>query len=274
MIVRGKGLHKPDPAKMAHRMGIAAHPRFVTGTPRGSAMLDIWGVLDQGQTETCHAGSEAQGIWAARKAAGNPLPFFPSPRLIASCTYADVRAAVTAPGMPLPPLQDVGADLSDDANATATWGVAPFQGPTSDGRNYDCESDPPDGTFPEPDTAQLQVSGENLIQGQYQVAVDDQAILACVLALDAGIPLQPGGPVNGAYQALFGPDSLATSATAPGGGGHARLWRGYRTVSPGVYQLRELNSWGSTEWGDQGECWVDASRVACEWMIFAMAVKS
>ena len=130
----------------------------------------------------------------------------------------------------------------------------------------------PSGPFPEPDTAQLQIAGTNLIVGQYQVPVDNDAMVACCLALDAGIALQPGGPVNGVYQALSGPDAVSTSATAPGGGGHARAWVGYRTVSPGVYQLLEENSWG-VGWANAGYCWVDASRVACEWSIIAMAVK-
>jgi hypothetical protein len=265
-IIRGLGLHKPDPAKLARRMGVQAHPRFASGTPRGSAMLAIWNVLDQGQTETCHAASEAQGVWIARAQIGRPIDF-PSPRLIASCTYADTQGPASARAT----LRDTGADLLDDANTTATWGVGRYKGPTADGRVYDVET-PRDATFPEPDPTELVISGADLITGQYQIPVDDQAMIACCLALDAGIPLQPGGPVNDVYQGLSGANAVATSATAPGGGGHARLWVGYREISPGVYQLRELNSWG-TGWADGGFTWVDASRVACEWSILAMAVK-
>ncbi|HXN30596.1 MAG TPA: hypothetical protein VN894_01995, partial [Polyangiaceae bacterium] len=233
---------------------------------RGSADLPIWAVLDQDGTETCHAASEGQGVWVAREQIGRPLGFFPCIRLIASCVYADTQGPAGARGR----LKDAGADLSDDATATATWGVGPYKGPTSDGRIYDVEGGLAD--FPEPDPTELVIAGADLIAGQYQVPIDDRAMVACCLALDAGIPIQPGGPVNDVYQGLSGPDAVATSATAPGGGGHARLWTGYRTIAPGVYQLKELNSWG-TGWGNGGFVWVDASRVACEWMAFAMAVK-
>ena len=230
----GRGLHRPDPAKLARRLGVA----LGGAQPIGHASLEPCGRIDQGQTGTCHAHSAAAVAWTAYHAAGRDLPFIPSPRQIAACTYADVRSAVTPPGLPLPKLQDTGADLSDDAASLATWGIAPMQGPTSDGRNSDVENDPADNTFPEPDPSQLLVAGSDLISGEYQIPVDANAPTLCALSLDAGVPIWLGFFVDSAFEQA-GPSTVigAPNQSDPNGGGHAVYLSAYRTAADGILRV-------------------------------------
>lgn len=270
----GKGLHRPDPAKLARRLHAGKHPALVArvavgSTPNGSAQLQACPRLDQGQTGTCHAHSAAAAVWTALNAAGKPLPFIPSPLLIASTTYADVQG----PADKRDKLQDTGADLSDDAKALATWGIAPMRGPTSDGRNSDVENDPPDNSFPEPDASQISVAGSDLIAGEYSIPVDADAPRLCALALDSGIPIWLGFFCDTAFENLTPSDVAQPPNEAdPNGGGHAVVLAGYRTAADGSYEFHLVNSWGAG-WCDNGTCWVSTAWLLKCWMLFLGAVK-
>ena len=264
----GRGLHRPDPKKLARRMHAAYHPLLAGGTPKGKAQLTPCPRLDQGASGTCHAHSAAGSIWTAFKAAGQEI-FVPSPRVIASTTYAEVRAAAYPTG-PLPQLQDTGADLSDDATALAEWGVAPIQAPTSDGRYSDVENDK--GWFPEPDLGRLLIAGADLISGEYQIPVDSSAPSLCALSLDGGIPIWLGFFVDSAFQSL-GPSSIAQppDTSDPSGGGHAVYLSGYRTASSGQYEFLLQNSWGSG-WAGGGAVWCSQAWLLACWMLWPMVV--
>lgn len=269
----GKGLLRPDPAKLARRFHASLHPALrAGGTPKGSAQLTPCQRMDQGQSGTCHAHSAAGSVWTALNAAGAVM-FVPSPVLIASCTYADVRAAQTPPGQPLPPLVDTGADLSDDATALARWGVSPILAPTTDGRYSDVENDPPGATFPEPSVAQLEQAGHDLIGGEYQIPVDAQAPVLCALALDNGLPIWLGFFVDSAFESaqadtVVGPPNESD----PNGGGHAVYLSGYRTAADGSYEFRLENSWGPG-WADGGAVWVGTPWLKACWMLWPMAIR-
>lgn len=271
----GKGLKRSTPAKVAHRLGAHLHPRIAAALaagPRGSADLTPCQRLDQGQTGTCHAHSCAAAIWTAFQAAGKPMSFVPSPRTIASCTYADTRALSTPQGQPLPPLTDDGAELQDDANAVKTWGVAPIQAPTTDGRFSDCENDPPDNVFPEPDPTQLQIGAADLISGEYAANVDATLPNVVAASLDAGIPVWIGFFVDSAFENL-GPNDIAQppNTSDPNGGGHAVYLSGYRTNSAGQIEVRLQNSWGPN-WADNGAVWCSTAWLLAVWDAFPMAV--
>jgi hypothetical protein len=270
-----KGLLRPDPAKLARRLHASLHPLLAAGgTPRGAASLTPCQRLDQGQTGTCHAHSAAAAIWTALNSAGKPVAFIPSPRLIAATTYADVRAASTPVGEPLPPLQDTGADLSDDATALAKWGVAPFaESSTSDGRFSDVENDPPDNVFPEPDVAQLQIAGADLIAGEYSIPVDSGAPNLCALALDAGLPIWLGFFVDSAFEAATASTIVgAPNQSDPSGGGHAVYLSAYRTATDGTFEFLLQNSWGDG-WAMSGAVWCAQAWLLETWMLWPMAVK-
>ena len=226
--------------------------------------------MDQGASGTCHAHSAAGAIWTAYNAAGKSL-FVPSPRLIAACTYADVRAAANPTGN-LPELLDTGADLSDDATALAHWGIAPIQAPTTDGRFSDVENDGNPPVFPEPDIASLTVAGASLISREYSIPVDVNAPTLCAQALDAGIPIWLGFFVDSAFENL-GPNDIAQAPNQsdPNGGGHAVYLSGYRTAADGTFEWRVENSW-SAGWCDGGACWASDAWLRACWLLWPMAI--
>jgi hypothetical protein len=273
----GKGLKPSTPHKVAHRMGAEAHPAIAAALaagPKGAADLTplLPERLDQGQTETCFAGSLAVGIFVALASAGKPLPFVPSPLLFAATTYADVRAAMTLPSQPLPVLQDTGAEFADAAMAAAKWGAAPM-GPDVQGRHYDVPDD--NGySFPEPDVSQLQVAGRELIGGEYAITVDASAIDVCCAALDAGIPVWTGGLVGAAYQALTANDIAQPTPTSdPTAGGHAQLLVAYRTNAAGKREFLVAGTWGA-EWALNGTVWASEEWVLSQWDLWPLTVAS
>ena len=217
-LTRSTGLHRPDPAKLARRAHFGA--TLKAGAPIGQATLTPCPRLNQKQKSICHAFSAAAAIWTRFNAANRPLPFIPSPVTIASCTYADTQG----PASTRQALKDVGADLSDDATALGTWGIAPMLITSSDDGYSDVDPYPDDGTFPEADPTKLVIAGSDLIAGEYEIPVNDEAPTLCALALDAGIPIWFGGPVNGIFEGL-GPGGLATSASTTNGDGHAQYFR-------------------------------------------------
>lgn len=259
-----KGLHRPDPAKLARRKHFGA--TLQPGAPAGQATLVPCARLNQKSKSVCHAYSAAAAIWTRYNAAGQPLPFIPSPATIASCTYADTQGPASSRGK----LKDVGADLSDDATALATWGIAPMVVTSSDDGYSDVDPYPDDGTFPEADPTKLVIAGSDLIEGEYEIPVNDQAPTLIALALDQGIPCWFGGPVNGIFEGL-GPGAVATSASTTNGSGHAQYFSAYTLVN-GVYRFRIQGSWGNGVL-DQGAIDADESFVEALWMVWPMAVK-
>jgi hypothetical protein len=256
----GKGLHRPDPAKLARRMHASLHPVLgAGGTPRGSATLTPCPRLKQ-KDSTCHAHSASGAIWTAGQ-----KNFIPSPLLIASTTYADVQGPADHRGA----LQDTGADLSDDATALATWGIAPMQAEIADGTDEPLVPD--GGAYPEPDITQLAIAGEDLVDGEYQIPVDAAAPKLCALALDAGIPIWLGFLVDDAFENL-GPNDIAQPPIEPGLGGHAVYLSAYRTAADGSYEFLLQNSWGDG-WALNGSVWVSTAWLLKCWMLWPMAVK-
>jgi hypothetical protein len=272
-VSRGKGLHRSTPARIAHRLGGHTHPKIAAALaagPRGSANLTTCQRLDQGNSSTCHAHSAAAAIWTSFNAAGKPLSFVPSPLVIASTTYADLRAKATAVP-PFPKLTDDGAQLQDDADAIAMWGLAPVSAPTKDGRFSDVENYT-DGAFPEPDTSTLQVAGESLADGEYQIAVDASAHNVVAASLDVGIAVWLGVFVDSAFEQL-GPNDIAQPANAsdPSGGGHALFLSGYRTAQDGSFEFLIVNSWGYG-WANNGTVWASTRWLLSCWDLWPMSV--
>jgi hypothetical protein len=214
--------------------------------------------------------------WAAQTAAGQKPRYVGSPLTLASLVYAAEQRGDARPGIVLPKLLDTGAQLQDMATALGTWGLAPIQAPTSDGRFSDVpnDSDSPDGSFPEADPSQLQIAGSDLISGEYKIEVDQNASLLCAVALDAGFPILLGKLVGSAFQAL-GPSDIAqpTRATETGKGGHALYLSGYRTVSVSVREWKVRNTWGQ-RWANNGFVWASEAWLLDAWELWPWPVAS
>jgi hypothetical protein len=277
--MRGKGLKRSHSARVAHRLGAAQHPdiaAILKAGILGHADLSQFlpPRLDQGQTSTCHAHSMAAGLYTAFAAKGPHVPplmtFVPSPFLIAATTYADVRARSIPVGEPLPPLVDGGAELQDDADAVAKWGVAPM-GPQVEGRNSDCPS-AQEPAFPEPDVPQLLQAGQRLVGGEYAIPIDSGAPETIAASLDAGIPVWVGGLVGQAYESL-GPNDIAqpTPDSDTTAGGHAQLLAAYRTTGAEL-QFLVVNSWGDV-WALNGTVWASQDWVGALWNAWPMTVQ-
>lgn len=240
---------------------------------RGSADLSQFlpARLDQGQTSTCHAHSMAAGLFAAFASAGKPLGWCPSPFLIAATTYSDVRARTIPVGQPLPILVDEGAELQDDADAVAKWGICAM-GPSVEGRNSDCPSTQ-EPSFPEPDVPQLLQAGQRIVGGEYAVPIDSGAPEVIAASLDAGIPVWVGGLVGADYERL-GPQDIAqpTPSDDTTAGGHGQLLVAYRTTGAEL-QFLIVNSWG-TGWAHNGTVWASTDWVTSLWNAWPMAVAS
>ena len=257
----GKGLRQCPADKIAHRTQLRAQAAI-----KGDGQLAPCPRMDQGQSGTCHAHSLAAAVWCALTASGVTPSFVGSPRQLAACTYADVRG----PGSPMQPLQDTGADLQDDSTALATWGLAPIQAPTSDGRFSDVEADPASNIFPEPDLSRLELVQQ--LSGEYAIAVDANAPRLVASCIDAGIPVQIGIFVDSAFESLTA-EQVAQPANQrdPNGGGHALYISGYRTNATGQLEFRVENSWGSS-WCDGGACWASTAWLLSAWELFPVAV--
>ena len=268
---RGKGLLPSHPARSAHRLAASLHPGIAAALKAGlTGAADLSPYLpprlDQGATSTCHAHSLAAGLYCAHRGA----LFVPSPFLIAATTYADVRAAATPTGQPLPVLQDVGAELQDDATAVQRWGVCPM-GPPVEGRYSDCPS-AQEPAFPEPVVAEIQAAAAHIVTGEYQIPVDSSAPETIAASLDAGIPVWVGGLVGSAYEGL-GPNDIAqpTPSSDTTAGGHAQLLAGYRAAAGGALQFLVVNSWGRG-WALDGTVWASSDWVEALWAAWPLAV--
>lgn len=272
-MTHGRGLLPSHPSRSAHRLGASEHPGIAAALKSGiSGAADLTRFLperfDQGQTETCHAHSLAAGLAVALAVQVKPLVFVPSPRLIASCTYADVRAVSVSPSSALPPLTDDGAELQDDADAVARWGIGPMSAPV-EGRHSDCPSTQEPG-FPEVDPQALVVSTRSLIGGEYQIDPADVEMVAA--SLDAGVPVWVGGTVGAAYQELAPTDvAQPTPASDKTAGGHAQLIAAYRTTGAEL-QFLVVNSWG-TGWALNGTVWAGTAWMQALWSVWPLSVR-
>jgi len=247
-------------------------------------------VTNQRGTSKCHAHSRAQVLWTAYGAAGIPLPFFPSPDCIATCTYADDRAIATPFGADLPPLRDVGAELQSSSDATNRWGVAPIGWPGSAPTDLSNFTDSPDGTafagsdgqlpiLAEPNVDELHLASSRLAMPEYQLAGSGSSLVSLVVAsLDVNVPLQCGGPVGPAYESL---GATAVAMPEPNGDGHAQDVDYYRPMtdaereqcgSTGKFVFEVCGSWGLV-FANRGIALVSEEWIEANWNYFPGVVR-
>jgi len=279
----GKGARRSHPSKLLRAVPAHLHPRIAallaSSLPSAADLLAyVPPRKDQGQSGSCTAGSISGGTSTALRRAGTPLPWEPSPREIYAATRAEERAIMTPVSLPLPPLQDVGAELADVITVLGTLGVCPQAVPTTpDGRNYDIWTANDGPATPnvnnEPDAAQLEAAATTLVTGAYRIdngapTASDQAAAAIV----AGFPLYAGFFVDSAFEAL-GPNGVAgpPNENDPNGGGHAVFLAGYRTNAAGAREWLLVNSWG-TGWANDGTVWCSTAWLAAAWETWILDV--
>jgi hypothetical protein len=214
--------------------------------------------LNQGPTSSCPGHGTAACLVVSLAAAGDPLPWVPSPRGVYALTRQLARATTAPTGRALPALEDGGAMPSDVMDALRLYGVRAMRGPTSDGRNSDVE---PANVLEEEQLAEVEADHGTILTGEYRVNETDADFIDQLCAALAGVGAGQGGRGCalgvGAYvdQAVMdwakGAAPLSVpNLSDPRGGGHWFAVTSYRTAG-GKRVFRSLNSWGRG-YGDAG----------------------
>lgn len=263
------GLLPSTPGKVLHRLAATKHAGILAALATGPSPgheLQGCAILQQRGSGTCHAHSAAASRWVAQNAAGRPIDFIPSPKLIASLTYADTQRTGTMPGEGWPALQDLGAELQDGSNAIKRWGIAPI-GASPDGELGDVPNDPPDNSFPEADLSAVEIAWDMRGDAEYSIPIDSHVVDVAAATLDANIPIRTGFFCDTAFMQLSPSDVAGAPNTSdPNGGGHSTYLRAHKLVG-GVRQFRLSNSWGKG-WCDSGECWVSEAWLQACWELW------
>jgi len=218
--------------------------------------------LDQNRCGSCVGHATAGALATAFARASAPLGFIPSPRSIyqlARCIdRADSSVALT----------DGGSMPNQAMRSLTEWGIRPMQAPSPEGFNSDCD---PSNVNNEPTLGELESDATAVVVGQYAIDSAEQA----ATAIAEGFPVTVASFVDTAFENI-GPDSPPydmPDESDPNGGGHYIFLVGYRHVN-GKLEFLLQNSWGTTQWGSGGRCWVTADFVNQCTDKYAMSVKA
>lgn len=267
-VIRVRGGHRPiaggsfvkgtgyTPDRLATRVAQIDSRAFFasSGATQDVSLAHFRGpTLDQGQSGSCTGHGTSQAIYISRAAAGQPLPFFPSPRI----AYAIVRVLeLTQSSMAL---TDSGAMPSDLIAVVNKWGVAPIgfdaAHPTPDGRNSDIwsQADAPnvaENVNSKPSLLDLEQSSVTL--SSVPLRVDEaspdfgaqiQKCLAAGIAGGVGIFVDTTNFMG--WNPAQGPITKI-NLSDPDGGGHW-LDIDYTYFRNGVQIVGGINSW-SEQW--------------------------
>ena len=179
------------------------------------------------------------------------------------------------------PLVDDGRCLSDCLAVIQTMGLAPFEGPSPDGRNSDVwtadDTSVPPNVCVAATAAEIGAASEHVYAGLGLNSIDpaDSNVSNLVAAcLAAGGAVYLGTQVGQAFEQLGGTTiAQPDPANDPNGGGHALALVGYRTASDGSRQFRVQNSWGES-WDDAGECWASLAWLQACWELHPLVPAS
>jgi hypothetical protein len=207
-------------------------------------------IVDQGPTSSCMGHGTSQALTVSYAAAGQALPFRPSPKLI----YELLR--ILDRQTPAEKLQDVGAMPARVPQALSFWGIQPMvMATTADGRVSDVD---PSNVNDEPRLLELETSGLKLVTGEYRVNETSSSFADMICAAIAGgqnpscalgIGLFVDTQNFMAYDGSMPVDTIDISD--PQGGGHwLALDYFYTDVILGVV-FGGPNSWGPG-WGKNG----------------------
>ena len=258
---RGKGHRPTHPDRrpksvVAHALFAAIVSSTVTLPTETHNRAFCCAIMDQGQTGTCEAHTEAEAVYTSLRIKGKDLGWIPSPATIYQGANGLQRAAYN-PGVPieqLPALSDDGLEPVFATQFVEKFGVRPTAAPTPDGRNSDCT---PANAVAEVDPAALIESSKKVERGTASVDFPPGAT-----RIDALCSLLASGKLvkvalYAAYDEFetYGPGSppLGAPLSNPGSD-HAVLLVDYRTNAAGKKEFLIQNHW-SEDWGEAGWAW-------------------
>lgn len=220
-------------------------------------------IFDQNGVGSCTAHAKAAALLTSAAAAGQPLPFTPSPKFIYKIALSLDRRPT--PGGSYPPLADTGAEPGQIERVIQQWGLIPMGPIAPDGRYSDLSLE---DLGSEVDFGALEKASHELVMGDYAIESAGPRLFSdCKLALSLGHAVNVGFYADGAFEdwspgkaPIPAPNERDTS-----GGWHYAYLIGYE---PG--RARLVNSWG--DWGDRGEAWVSPAFVAACVGVYATAV--
>jgi len=284
------GAHRPDPLKiaalpratkhetiaavMADRKAQAASGATIIQsidlTPKGKQRKD------QGQSGSCTAHSLSVVLYLAQVTAGVAAPVDPSEHCLYSLS-GRLENASAAPDV----IPDNGRQLTTCLGVVASPGIGP-QGTSPDGRNSDI--------WTAGDLAYHNLAGPPANVSLDLTPAETAALVPMVLdvrtidpaaadmeetiqaALIAGAAVYLGTEVGSAFQNVTDDTEPMPDADPndPQGGGHALALVGFRPAPDGGVEYKIDNSWGSTAWGDAGECYVSVAWLRNCWELHAV----
>jgi hypothetical protein len=168
---------------------------------------------------------------------------------------------------------DNGRRLVDCLTIARTIGVAPFEGPTADGRNSDIDAS---------NVSTVMTGAESMIASERRFdfggnSIDPSATTLARLVIGS---LACGAPAYIAVQIGQAFEDLGNGVVAqpdprndPAGGGHALLIVGHRTNADGSIDWLVQNSW-SEAWSGGGECWASLAWLQSAWEIHPLILGS
>ena len=247
-----RGVKRPNSATIARRCAAPLHPAHAAALAAplpAAADNSLHPDTDQGQTSSCTAHALIKAIEILTGYRGS----------------MHVLYSLTGVYEGENPIADDGRQCTDCLAVVATQGVAPFEGPTSDGRNSDIDAS---NACTPATAAEMAAAGAHLVGlGANSIDPADPNLSDLVAScIAAGGVVYLGTEVGQAFEQLNGatvaqPDP---DPNDPNGGGHALIITGYRTMPDGSRQFRVQNSWGES-WDDSGECWASLAWVQATW---------
>ena len=252
------GVKRPDATKQAERCALPLHPDHAEALASplpDTADNSKLPPTDQGQSSSCTAHSLIKGVEIV---AG----FVGSEHVLYSMSGALEES----------PIADNGRQCVDCLTVVSTMGVAPFAGPSPDGRNSDIWT-PTDAMSPPPNVNLPATPAETTAAASNKFALGSNSLdpaaanlsdlLASCLAAKGVVYL--GTQVGQAFEQLQGQTvAQPDPANDPNAGGHALIIVGYRTMPDKTRQFKVQNSWGES-WDEAGECWASLAWCAACW---------
>ena len=252
------GLRPPRPHKLARMRHPSDHAHLCASLSDPSSLPDSVDMssrpaYDQGQSASCTCHAVAKGVE------------------IISSYRGSMHCLYSLSGELGGDESDSGRELVDVLTVAREVGVAPYEGPSPDGRvsdiwtSNDTGGDPAGNVCQPVTLSELYAAKEHVYESLGQTTIDPSASDLSVQAracLAAGHPLVVGVRVGRAFETLAGSQvAVPDPASDPDAGGHALLVVGYRTMHDDSIQFRVENSWGET-WDDAGECWASLAWLA------------
>ena len=240
------GYRPSKPHKLAARTPAHLDPKIAAALAvplPANIDLSVHPAYDQGQTSSCTAHALMKCVEIVTAWRGSMR-----------CLYAQAGAIEGDTA-------DDGREPLDCMQAIAAQGVAPYAGPTPDGRVSDVT--PENATQPVSPAEATAADTNRINLGSASIDPKSDNLSDLVVAsLAVKAPIYLGTLVDYAFEELQGQTvAQPTPPTEPDAGGHALTLCGVRTMPDGSRQFRVENSWGES-WDEAGECWATLAWVA------------